>query len=254
MPNSPLRNQFELIAYRGGAAERPENTMEAFSHALSLSAHLVIDLDLQFAKDQTVVVIHDDTLDRTTNGSGPVSDYSMTELKQLDAGFHFLDASGEHAFRGKGVNLPTLEEVFGEYPETRFILDIRKNDSKHIERIIQTVEAANASDRVIVVSELDEVINTSREFRPDWIYGAPTNEVRMVVFGSQSPVSPVFMIPESYKGVQVLSAELLRKLHQHGTQAWIWTVDEPDAFLRLKEMGVDGIFTNKPQSMMSQFG
>lgn len=251
MPHNLLRDRFELIAYRGGAGERPENTMAAFRHAASLSSDIIMDLDLQSAKDQTVVVIHDDTLDRTTSGSGPVSDYSVSELKKLDAGCHFLDASGEHSFRDKGITIPTLEEVLAELDDTRFIIDFRKNDPEQIKQVIAIVENTGAVDRVIMVSELDEAINTCRNLRPDWIYGAPTNETRMVIFGSQTPRSPILMFPESHEGVQILSPELIARLHGHGTKVWIYTIDEPDTLDRLKGQGVDGIFTNLPGVMLA---
>jgi len=188
MPHHLLKDRFELIAYRGDAGERPENTMAAFRHAASLSSDIIIDLDLQSAKDQTVVVIHDDTVDRTTSGSGPVSDYSVSELKEFDAGYHFLDASGEHSFRDKGITIPTLEEVLAELDDTRFIIDFRKNDPVQIEHVLAIVENAGAAGRVILVSELEEAINTCRSLRSGWIYGAPEKETRMVIFGSQTPI------------------------------------------------------------------
>src|SRR5699024_11167615 len=102
-----------VMAHRGGAALAPENTLAAFHNAVELGVDM-IQLDIHATKDGHLVVIHDDTMDRTTNGSGRVKDLTLTEIQTYDAGFHFIDPDGNKTFKGKGVNVPTLEAVFRE--------------------------------------------------------------------------------------------------------------------------------------------
>jgi len=249
-----IRSQFEIIAYRGGAGERPENTVEAFSHALSLSPDVILDLDVQESKDGTLMVIHDATLERTTDGSGSVSDNSAEALRTLDAGFHFLDDAGRPAFRGRGVTVPTLEDVLRSFPDARFIVDIRSEDLAQADRVVALLERLDVSHRVIVASEADTSVDRCRDRHPEWCYGAPTGEVRRVVFGGQPRVSPVFMIPEYHNGIQVLSEGLVERLHADGGKVWIWTVDDPAVVKRLREMGVDGVFTNFPERLCAELG
>jgi glycerophosphoryl diester phosphodiesterase len=250
MATELLRDRFELIAYRGGAGERPENTMEAFAHAVALSPEIILDLDLQFSKDHLVVVFHDMTIDRTTNGSGNISGFDLGELKKFDAAYHFLDQSNQYQFRGKDLTIPTLEEVLVEFPNSRFILDIRRDDATHLKNIIDLVERLQAVDRVIIVSESDQVIGNCRELRADWVYGAPTNEARMVVLGSMQPVSPIFMLPAKHNNTEVASPKLIDALHKWDRKIWFWTIDDPNDFTRLKNMNVDGLFTNYPERML----
>ena len=251
MATELLRNQFELIAYRGGAGERPENTIEAFAHAVALSPEIILDLDLQFSKDHVVVVFHDMTIDRTTNGSGNISDFNFGELKKFDAAYHFLDPFNQYQFRGKGLTISTLEEVLTEFPNSRFILDIRRDDAAHLKNIIDLVERLQAADRVVIVSESDQVISNCRELKADWTYGAPTNEARMVLFGSMQPVSPSFMLPAKHNNIEVVSQKLIDALHKWNRKIWVWTIDDPDDFARLKNMNVDGLFTNYPERMLN---
>ena len=244
-----IRDQFELIAYRGGAKERPENTIEAFEHTASVSSEIIFDLDLQFAKDHTVVVFHDETLERTTDGSGRISDHTISELSALDAGFHFEDESGKATYRDQDVRIPTLETVLDRFRESRFILDIRTADPTHISSVIGVVERHEASDHVVIVSEIDRILEACRAVHPEWCYGAPTNEVRMVLSGSQPPGSSIFMIPETLGGMQILTKTVLELLQAAGKKVWIWTIDESDDLRRLREMGVDGVFTNCPKQL-----
>jgi glycerophosphoryl diester phosphodiesterase len=250
MATELLRDQFELIAYRGGAGERPENTMEAFAHAVALSPEIILDLDLQFSKDHVVVVFHDMAIDRTTNGSGNISDFNLDELKNFDAAYHFLDQSSQYQFRGKGLTILTLEEVLVEFPNSRFILDIRRDDAAHLKNIIDLIERVQAVDRAIIVSESDQVIGNCRELRADWVYGAPTNEARMVLFGSMQPVSSIFMLPAKHDNTEVVNQKLIDVLHKWDRKIWVWTIDDPDDFARLKNMNVDGLFTNYPERML----
>src|SRR5690606_17160459 len=101
---------------RGGAGLRPENTMAAFEHAVSLGVDAV-ECDVHLARDGEVVVIHDDTLDRTTDARGPVSALTAAELARVDAGASFVDASGGAPWRGAGIGVPRLADLLDRFTD-----------------------------------------------------------------------------------------------------------------------------------------
>ena len=179
---------------------------------------------------------------------------AASELKQLDAAFHFLDHANEPVVREQGVTIPALEEVLEQFRDARFILDNRRDDTQHIKNVISVVERLEAAACVFIVSESDRVIEVCRAVHPVWCYGAPTNEAKMVIFGSQPPVSPIFLIPEAHDDIQVLSSSILERLHERGRKIWVWTIDAVDDVERLRQLGVDGVFTNYPGRMVRRVG
>ncbi|NIV97894.1 glycerophosphodiester phosphodiesterase, partial [Candidatus Saccharibacteria bacterium] len=108
--NLRKNNDVLVIAHRGGLGLRPENTLEAFRNAEAMGAD-IIELDVHSSKDGHVVVMHDDTIDDTTDGSGNVSDFTLDELKQFDAGYNWTEDKTTYPYRGKGIKIPTLTEV-----------------------------------------------------------------------------------------------------------------------------------------------
>ncbi len=252
-----IPKDFKLIAYRGGAGERPENTLAAFDHAVELSGQIVLDLDVQLTKDKQVVVLHDDTLERTTNGTGRVADMNYAQVRTLDAGFHFQNQQGHYAFRGQGLYIPLLEEVLERYSAT-VLVDIRTHETIQVDCAIKSIEAVRASDRIIMVSESDTIIKHCRIQRPAWKYAASTNETRALVLLNKlrlgrlaSTKADYLMIPEQHNGLRVLDGSLLRETKRRLIPTWVWVVNTPNEMLRLNNLGVNGVFTEFPEMMKS---
>lgn len=151
------------IAHRGGAKIAPENTLLAFEHGLKAGAG-VLELDVHLTRDGHLVVIHDDTVNRTTDGSGRVREMTLSEIKSLDAGYQFPPYGGvAHPYRGKGVTVPTLEEVYREFPDVPINVEIKaEGRSGAVEEVWRLIKEAGASKRTLVVSQDDGVI---RRFR-----------------------------------------------------------------------------------------
>jgi glycerophosphoryl diester phosphodiesterase len=118
-----LGDEFRVVAYRGGANERPENTLAAFEHAASLSKSIVIELDVRRTRDGVLVAMHDDDVSRTTNGTGRVSELDYGRLRSFDAGYRF-EKSGQLLYRGCGIAVPTVSEVLARLPEQLLVLDV----------------------------------------------------------------------------------------------------------------------------------
>ena len=115
-----LRKPYNL-AHQGGALLAPENTMAACEMADTLGGVDFLDIDVHMSRDGQLVCIHDNTVDRTTNGHGRVDAYSLQELQRLDAGYHFQDMQGNYSYRGKGLRIPAVEEVFAAYAAKHYL-------------------------------------------------------------------------------------------------------------------------------------
>jgi glycerophosphoryl diester phosphodiesterase len=128
-----------LFAHRGASGEAPENTMPAFQQAADLGI-AYIELDVHLTRDGHVVVFHDDTLERTTNGHGQVKDRSLTELQQFDAGYNFSsDAGKTFSFRGQGVTISPLTEVLRSFPQIQFTVEIKQKEPPIEKQVIAVV-------------------------------------------------------------------------------------------------------------------
>ncbi|HEX2188056.1 MAG TPA: glycerophosphodiester phosphodiesterase family protein, partial [Longimicrobiaceae bacterium] len=140
-----------LIAHRGGSALAPENTLEAFRRALEWWRADLLEIDVQPTADGEAVVIHDATVDRTTDGAGPVAELRLAELRRLDAGYRFTPDGGlTFPFRGRGVGLATLEETLRAFPEARVNVEVK--DGRAQEAVWETVHDLGATRRVLVAA------------------------------------------------------------------------------------------------------
>ena len=112
-----------VFAHRGGGGLYPENTLEAFKYSVSMGVD-VLELDVHSTSDGTLVVMHDSQVDRTTNGSGQVNQMTLVQLKKLDAGYGFTPDGGKtYPYRGRGITIPTLQEVFDALPDKTFNIE-----------------------------------------------------------------------------------------------------------------------------------
>jgi len=141
------------IAHRGGAEIAPENTLEGFREGLSVGAG-ALELDVHTTADGHVVVIHDATVDRTTQSTGAFREMTLAEIKRLDAGYRFTPDGGEtFPYRGEGIRIPTLEEVYDEFVEGPINVEIKGERPGIEEAVWQVIEEAGARERTLVVSE-----------------------------------------------------------------------------------------------------
>ena len=134
------RHPIEMIAHRGGALEAPENTFAAFDQALKVSAHFILEMDIHLTKDEHLVVIHDDTVDRTTNGKGAVADMILAQLQELDAGWRYQNAEGKYIYRSQGLQIPSLRQVLERYPRQRMIIELKSLSTEAAQKFIDVIE------------------------------------------------------------------------------------------------------------------
>jgi len=236
-----------VYAHRGGAKLRPENTLAAFDHGLAMGAD-GLEFDVHLSRDGVVVVHHDKTLDRTTNGSGPLAAKTADELGRLDAGFHF------DGFRGKAGGVPRLDEVLARYPSIPIIIELKLNEPELAHRVIDAVRAAGAVERVALGSFGTRVLRAARAYEPRIRTGSSQEETRLALYRSwvrwpvRRPAYQEYQVPETSGSTRVVSERFVRDAHRAGLQVKVWTVDEEADLRRLLGWGVDAVISDRPDT------
>ena len=235
------------MAHRGSMLLWPENTMTAFQEAVDLG-YRYLETDLQISRDGVLVTFHDDTLDRTTDGAGPVSDRSLEELRELDAGYRFrLD--GDYPYRSRGIRIPTLEELATTYPDQVFSLDLKSDGME--ETLVETIRRLDLWDRVIVGSFSDARLKRFRSLAdgPVAMSAGPREILRLVTAARLRlpfrPASDSFQVPVK-QGITIVSARTVRAARQIGVPLIVWTINERHEMRELLDLGVDGIISDRP--------
>ena len=234
-----------MFAHRGGAALRPENTLLAFDHGLSLGAD-GLELDVHLSRDGVVVVHHDTTLDRTTSGRGPLAGLTAAELARLDAGYHF------DGFRGAAGGVPALRDVLRRYPAALLIIELKVDDPLLAYKTVDEVRAAGALDRVAVGSFGTRVLRAARRYEPRILSGASREETRLALYRSwirwpvRRPPNDAFQVPEVSGATRVVSRRFIEYAHATGVAVQVWTVNETADMERLLDWGVDGLISDRP--------
>lgn len=247
-PGTPVR----ALGHRGAAAVAPENTLPGFRHAVEVGADGV-EIDLQCSRDGELVVIHDDTVDRTTDGTGAVEEMTLAELRELDAGHAFTpDRGRSFPYRGRGTRIPTLDEVADATGELPMILEVK---SRRAGRNLATWLEDGASghrDRV-VVGGFDPGMVGPAARAARWRCAYQDELLPFVLLGkvgleglTSPPAADAAMVPEKRWGIRVVSSGFCRRAHREGMGVFVWTVNRPDRMRRLLDRGVDGLVSDAP--------
>jgi glycerophosphoryl diester phosphodiesterase len=239
-----------FAAHRGGARLAPENTLEAFRGAVERWGVDMLEMDVRLTADGEVVVIHDATVDRTTDGVGAVADLPLAALRDLDAGYRFVDLEGAPSFRGRGVRVPTLAEVLEAFPRTR--LNVEAKCAEVAAPLVAVIRAHGAEHRVLVAAEFEPNRREARGYGGAW--GASRSQLgpfwilhRVPVVGAlYTPPCDVFQVPVRWRGRPVVTPRFVREAHRRNLPVHVWVVDDPDEMRALLALGVDAIQTERP--------
>jgi glycerophosphoryl diester phosphodiesterase len=199
-----------------------------------------------------VVVIHDATLDRTTDAAGPVGALTAAELAQVDAG-HLFDSAAGFPWRGRGEGVPRLADVLAEHPALPFIIEVKGDDPAVARAAVDVVRRAGALDRVCFGGFSDSTLAAVREAAPGVCSSGATEEIRRALYRSYLWLSPgrvsyqAFQVPETSKGTRVVSRRFVRAARRAGIVTHVWTVNTPEDMRRLKAWGIDGVITDRPE-------
>ena len=247
-----------VMAHRGGAGLWPENTMYGFERAVDLGVDM-LETEIHSTADNILVLMHDSTVDRTTNGSGPIRAFTLEELKTLDAGYNWTSDGGQtFPFRGSGITVPTLEEVFTALPTARINIDIKQEKPSLVEPLCKTIRTFDMTDKVMVASFNSKVLKAFRRVCPEVTTSAGTGEVafffmvNMVFLGAvYRPACQAFQVPEYSSGIRVLTKRFVETAHGLNLAVHVWTINEVTDMKRLLALGVDGIVTDYPDRLIS---
>jgi len=231
------------LAHRGANTDAPENTMAAFRRAVEVGAS-GLEFDVQLSKDGSVVVIHDEKLERTTSGSGLVKDYTLQELQHLDAGSWF----GEEF---AGEKIPTLDQVLDQFSSTNLVYNIELKSGIVLypgleEKVIEAVTTRKLEDQVVVSSfnhySLVTCRELNKEIRTGMLYVAGLFEPwgYALKLGCYS-VHPLFY--------HLQHPELVSGFREHNLAIYAWTVNEPLYMELMVAGGIDAIITDRPQDL-----
>jgi len=238
-----------LVAHRGGSRLAPENTLVAFREAVDLWGADMLELDVQASRDGHAVVFHDPTLDRTTDGSGPVGDRTLAELRELDAGYGFLDLEGRPSRRGLGIRIPTLDEVLEALPHVR--VNAESKDPRAARPLLDTIRRHKAEHRVLFAAEYERTRRGVADYPGPW--GASRHHVLLFRVlhllprgAGYVPGADVLQVPETWRGHRIVTPRFVEQAHLRNLPVQVWTVDDPEAMHRLLDWGVDGIHTDRP--------
>ncbi|HEX5632705.1 MAG TPA: glycerophosphodiester phosphodiesterase family protein [Gemmatimonadales bacterium] len=230
-----------VIGHRGAAAEAPENTLPSFALALEVGAQ-ALELDVHLSADGEVMVVHDATLDRTTDARGPVAARTAAELARVDAGAHLP------AWRGRGAHVPRLAEVLEAFPATPLLIEIKTGAVQ--DALARLLVAQRAVERCVVASASHEAMARFRE--PPFLAGASGRDVQRL-FAAPLLGLPVgvryglLSVPWRWHGIEVPTRGFIERAGRLGAAVSVWTVDDPALAARLWARGANGIVTNDPR-------
>ncbi|MEM3588031.1 MAG: glycerophosphodiester phosphodiesterase family protein [Candidatus Jordarchaeaceae archaeon] len=215
-----------LIAHRGASFYEPENTLRAVKRALDFGVNGV-EIDVRSSVEGNIIVIHDETVDRTTNGTGKVRDMSLLELRSLDA--------------GKGEKIPLLEEVL-ELVKGKALLVIELKIAGIEEKVLKIIEQYDAIDNVLLSSFIHKSVKIVKELEP---------RIKTGVIFREAPIKPSRLAIDAeaenlFAFHKYITWEMVQDAHDNDLNIYAWTVDEPSIIENLILLGVDGIVTNKP--------
>ena len=239
----------------------PGNTLAHLERMADLGVD-VLDVDLHLSSDGQVVLIHDGAVDRTTNGSGQVSDMTLAELQALDAGYRWTtDGGATFPFRGQGYQIATLADALERFPDWPMVMEIKQETPSMAQALCQVLRDHGATQRVIVPSSREQALADFRAACPEVATAADTNEVTWSVglsmVGLGGVISPAYaaaQVPLSSSGIPVVTPGWVSAMHSRGVKVDVWTIDGPAEMQRLIDLGVDAIFTNRPDVLLKLLG
>jgi glycerophosphoryl diester phosphodiesterase len=258
-----LSDRVHVHAHQGGDHLWPGNTMLAFANAVALGVD-VLELDTQVTADGVVVVIHDDTVDRTTNGSGAVASMTLAELRALDAAYRWRPPGGPadvFPHRGEGHVIPTLAEVLEAFPTVGVNLDMKALEPRVPGLTCDVIRAAGRVDSVMVASFHDANLGGFRKACPEVATSAGPGEVRdfytfnLLFLGRWAvPGADAFQVPVRQGSIEIVTPRMVRGLRERNVRLDVWTINDEAEMRRLLDLGVDGIITDRPDLALALLG
>ncbi len=242
-----------VVGHRGNAAHAPENTLESFQQAVAIGVD-ALELDVHLSADGHVVVIHDSTLDRTTDRSGRIERLTLAQIREADAGARYtVDHGASHPYRESGIQVPTLDEVLEVFGDMPLLIEIKAPEAAVATR--QAIERFGAQHRCIVAAFNEDAMMPFQGSRIP--QGASRRDTATLLWRAalRVPVKrvgfQVLCIPPVHRGLPLPVGGYARILEPLGIPVHVWTIDDVDDARRLRRRGVRGIISNDPAAILA---
>jgi glycerophosphoryl diester phosphodiesterase len=236
----------EVIAHRGGGGEWPEETLYAFENAIKLGVD-IIEMDLHRTIDGELVLMHNSTVDETTDGSGEIKQLTLKQIKELNAAAKWP---------GMKLEVATLEEVFQTFPTMRMNIEIKQKEPSLVTQFCHLINKYKMTDKVLIASGWNSVL---REFRiecPEVATSASILEIaefealdKVFDFGYRPETDALQWHSEFV--VPIITEKFVQKAHDLNLVVHAWTVNTEDEMQRMINIGVDGIITDYPSTLLN---
>lgn len=262
-------------AHQGGAREAPSSTLYAMRQALAAGAD-ALELDVHATRDRELVVCHDETVDRTTNGTGRISELTLAELQQLDNAYWFVPGEvvapgrdeSAYVHRGKApadpeFGIATLRSVLEAFPGVYLNLDIKETApavEPYEAELAGLLREFGRSDDVIVASFWDAATDAFHTHAPEIHISAGTLATaafwEAVQKGEPAPPTPhvALQVPPMFQDIPVVDERFVARAHDHGLAVHVWTIDDPAEAAALVALGVDAVITDRPTAITPVLG
>jgi len=246
------------FAHRGGAAAWPENTLLAFRNAVESGCD-VIETDLRLTQDEALVVLHDERVDRTTNGRGPLAGLTLAAVQRLDAAYWFSRDGQSFPLRDQGISVPTFEEAIAVTPGVCWNVELKGRNPRLADVLWKVIDRHGMHHRILVAAHFDPLVRRFRRLCGNRVATAAGFRESTVFFASSrlrllrllQPRFRALQLPVRYRGLKVVDARLLRDAHALGLAVHVWTVNETTEMEALLRLGVDGLMSDHPARLVA---
>lgn len=250
-----------VIAHQGGDGVWPGETMFAYQNAVNLGAD-VLEMDIHITADGVLVLMHDESVDRTTDGTGEIESMTLKDLKKLDAAYDWSpDEGATFPHRGQGLQAATLEEIFQAFPDMRMTIEIKKTNASMAKPFCDLIRAYDMQDKVLAASFHDDRLKEFRAECPEVATSSAKSETRRFVLLTKvflgSWYSPKFhslQVPEESGGITVMTEAFVRAAHERNLAVEPWTINDEETMRKFIAWGVDGIITDRPDILLDILG
>ncbi len=249
-----------VIAHQGGNLLNPGDTLHAFDHAMSLGVD-VLEMDVHRSQDGHIVVIHDATVERTTNGVGAVRDLTLAQLQSLDAGYHWPFNGDSFPYRGSGIQIPTFDQVLAAYPGMRINVELKQQQPSIVDDVCLLLKKHTRTSLTLVASFHDSVLDEFRHECPGVATSAGPTDVMWFVGYNYLRMAKMFTSPalalqlkKESSGVTLLDGSLVKSAKQWGLAVDYWTLNNVADMRAAINAGASGIITDRPDLLLTELG
>ncbi|MEE2658734.1 MAG: glycerophosphodiester phosphodiesterase [Candidatus Latescibacterota bacterium] len=248
---------FQVIAHRGGWKLGPESTILQFHRVAELGVD-VLEMDVHARRDGELVVIHDPTVNRTTDGNGRVNSLTLRELRDLDAGYSWSDDDGiTTPYRGQGIRIPTMAEMLEAFPGQRMLVEIKSRTSGAPTALCDHLRQHDALTQVAVAAFGGGPMQEFRAACPEVATSPGVGEMawylvmhKLRLDALTNPGFQVFHVPKALGAFTIVDEGFVRRARERNMPVQVWTINRREEMARLMDLGVTGIMTARPDLLL----